>query len=260
MVNMPHYRNDRRSRLQIFFLIFKGFQTFFYLFLFHIADNNVDSQFVRKQQHRILIHILVYIGHYTHFHQSHNDLGNRYLNLFGESRNRNWNINHGCSCWDYGFLYFRFRCILRLALLLGTYFLFQGTRWLRLSIFLSAPFQLCEFIPFLIFIFRLIRFFMGCRLFKNRFHFLIFSLRPSGFVIPPLRSSTVSLNTVSFLTFAAVSCIPVIPIVSVVFARRPFFISFFRFFLRSSRRRSLLPFFSRNPLFFMNFRCLFNDL
>ena len=101
MVNMAHNRDNRCTRLQIFFLIFKKLQTFFFLFFFHFAYNNTDSEVIRQNHNGVFVDILVDVCHDTHFHKCHDYRGCGYADLLAESCYRDWCRYGYCSCLQF---------------------------------------------------------------------------------------------------------------------------------------------------------------
>ena len=154
MVNVSHDGDDRCSRLEIFLFILKELQTFFFLFFFDLGNDDADAQIVRQNHNGILVDTLVDIGHDTHLHQRHDDLGCGYPDLFTEAGNGDRRGNRDSSGWKIFqnilfFLYDRLRSVV----LLRFCQLLQGTLLDSLFILLAlaaAVIQLGEFVSFFI--------------------------------------------------------------------------------------------------------------
>ena len=74
VVNVTHNSDDRSSRLQIFFFIFEGFDSFLFCLFLDLADSHLQTHFFSQQHYCIFIQILVYVSHNAHLHQRHDDL------------------------------------------------------------------------------------------------------------------------------------------------------------------------------------------
>ena len=152
MVNVTHNRDDRSSRFQIFFFIFKGFDSFFFGFFLDLADGNLQAHFLGQQHDSIFVQILVYIGHNAHLHQCHDDLGYGRLGLFCKACYRDRYVDHDSSSRQFYCFHLRFRCSLRFVVFLVSHLFFQGLRSAALA---SATFQLGELIVLLLLAFLL---------------------------------------------------------------------------------------------------------
>ena len=74
MVYVTHNGDDRCSRLEIFFLVLKIFDSLFLSFLLHSAYRDLYTHFLREENYCVFVEILVDVRHNAHLHQSHDYL------------------------------------------------------------------------------------------------------------------------------------------------------------------------------------------
>ena len=77
MVYVAHYGDDRRTRLQVFFVVRLQVEFLCLEFLFrviHVCDMDADAQLIRQHGYGVLVDILVDICHDPELHESHDDL------------------------------------------------------------------------------------------------------------------------------------------------------------------------------------------
>ena len=63
------------------------------ILFFHVSYGDLYPHLISQQYYRILVQILIYIGHDAHLHQCHDDLRYRRLCLFSESRYCNRDVD-----------------------------------------------------------------------------------------------------------------------------------------------------------------------
>ena len=107
VIDMSHDSDDRRSRSEILFSVGEMLNTFFDLFFLHLADDDLLVKFISEDLNRVLIEVLIDIGHDSHPHQCHDDSGCGYIDLLGEALDCNRNCYNNCSCRDCRCRFFR---------------------------------------------------------------------------------------------------------------------------------------------------------
>ena len=131
VVNVTHYSNNRRTRLQILFLVLEGFDSFlfqiFFLFI-NCTDCNLDSHFISQKLNRVLIEILILVCHYPHLHEGHNSLGEGCLCLLNKTCHCNRTVYEHCSCFKFNFRYFRLFNLRSVLMSLLSFLFFKGLR------------------------------------------------------------------------------------------------------------------------------------
>ena len=170
MVNMSHNRDNRCTRFQIFFLIFKKLQTFFFLFFFHFAYNNTDSEVIRQNHNGVFVDILVDVCHDTHFHKCHDYRGCGYADLLAESCYRDWCRYGYCSCLQFFqnvFLLLNYR--LWFVMFLRFCLFFKRTLLHSFFVLLALAAAVFELRKFISFLFLMVAFFR-ILLVRLRFH------------------------------------------------------------------------------------------
>ena len=154
MVYVTHNRDDRCSRLQIFFFILEKFQSFFLFLFLYFGNDYTDAQLVSKNENGILINILVNICHNPHLHQCHDNLRSGYTNLFTETCYRDRSCDRNRSCWKsfQNILFFLHNLRFRFVMLLWLRLFFKRTLLHSVFVFLTltAFIQFREFVSFLI--------------------------------------------------------------------------------------------------------------